>query len=187
MASARIAGGLFLALVAFGGVGAVGACASTPDPNAETTVAVSPEAFRDFAGGGANVGVQGMLAARCGSLDCHGAVGQSLRIFSEFGLRLQDDAGNIPGGAATTPSEIFATYLAVIDIQPELTTKVFHGALDPHELLLLRKPLGLERHKGGQVLASDDVGDICLTTWLTDGLDGGAINNKACNTAAGQL
>jgi hypothetical protein len=164
--------------------GIVGACASTPDPNATTVIAVSPEAFSDYAGGGQNVGVQGFLAAKCGSLDCHGAIGESLRIFSQYGLRLVDDAGDIPGGGGTTPAEIFASYVSVISIQPELTTKAFHGAIDPHQLLLFRKPLGLERHKGGTVMTASDNGDICLTSWFEDGLDAGGIQNGACNDAA---
>ena len=179
---ARISGAIVLSLAI---ARVVAGCASTPDTSQETQIFVSPNAFSDFAGAGTNVGVQGFLAMRCGSLDCHGAVGESLRIFSQYGLRLVDDAGDIPGGGSTTPAEIFATYVSVITIQPELTSKVFFGAQDPHTLLLLRKPLGLERHKGGQVLQSNDYGDICLTTWFQDGLpDSGGIDNAACNKAA---
>lgn len=183
MTRARIAGCAILSCA----VGAViAACAATPDPNLETTVAVSPEAFSDYAGGGPNnnAGVQGFLAQKCGSLDCHGAVGESFRIFSQYGLRLVDDAGDIPGGGATTPAEIFASYVSVITIQPELTAKAFHGAIDPHQLLILRKPLGLERHKGGQVLENNDNGDLCLTSWFAEGLDAGGLNNTACDNAA---
>jgi hypothetical protein len=151
---------------------------------------VSPNALSDFEGGNGNAGVQGMLAQKCGSLDCHGAVGEALRIFSQDGLRLGEDAGsNIPGGAPTTQQEVFATYISTITIQPEQTSRVFHGDADPHTLLLLRKPLALESHKGGQVLQSGDPGDVCLTSWLEDGLlapDGGArtIDNAACNAEA---
>jgi hypothetical protein len=172
--------------------GLVVACAATPDTSQVTDIFVSRFAFADFAGGitasgATNAGVQGFLANKCGSLDCHGSSGRSLRIYSQYGLRLVDDAGDIPGGAPTTPSEIFASYIATISVQPELTSKVFHGDLDPHQLLLLRKPLGLERHKGGTVLQSNDNGDICLTTWLTGGLtDGGTslLDNDACNKEA---
>jgi hypothetical protein len=186
---ARLAGASALA---FAAAGLVLACAPTPDTSQITEIAVSQFAFTDFAGGitasgATNAGVQGFLANKCGTLDCHGSSGRSLRIFSQYGLRLVDDAGDIPGGAPTTPNEIFATYISAISVQPELTTKAFHGDEDPHSLLLLRKPLGLERHKGGQVLQPNDYGDLCLTSWLTDGLsDGGTstIDNAACNTAA---
>ncbi len=183
---ARIAGALALA---FAAAGVVAACAGTPDVNQVTVVSVSENALRDFAGGisasgATNAGVQGFLALKCGTLDCHGSIGRPLRIYSQYGLRLFDDAGDIPGGAPTTPQEIFDNYIAAISVQPEDTAKVFHGDLDPHSLLLLRKPLGLERHKGGQVLQSNDNGDLCLTTWLTDGLDAGGIDNAACNAAA---
>jgi hypothetical protein len=192
-ARARFGGATVLSLAV---AGIFVACASTPDTSEVTNIYLSPNAYTDFAGGptttgGFNSGVQGMLAMKCGGLDCHGSLGESLRIFSQYGLRLVDDAGDIPGGAATTPEEIYSNFISAISVQPELTSKVFYGLQDPHTLLLLRKPLALERHKGGQVLQSGDPGDVCLTTWLQDGLeepDGAllTIDNTACNTE-GQL
>jgi hypothetical protein len=191
---ARITGAILLCLTA---AWLAVACAGTPNTSETTTIYTSADAYRDFAGygttasGAPNAGVQGMLATKCATLDCHGQVGRSLRIFSQNGLRLADDAGtgNVSGGAATTPAEIFANFTSTISVQPEQTSKVFAGQEDPHALILLRKPLGLERHKGGQVLASGDPGDLCLTSWLQDGLKqaGGepiTINNAACNTEA---
>ena len=151
--------------------GVVVACASVPNANETTSIYTSANAYDDFAGspGGApNAGVQGMLAAKCATLDCHGEVGRSLRIFSQNGLRIADDSGNVPGVQATTPEEIFANFTSTIS-WPRRTSKVFANQDDPHVLILLRKPLGLERHKGGQVLASGDPGDVCLTSWLEDG------------------
>jgi hypothetical protein len=181
-----VGGALALSLLA---AGIIVACAGTPNASEVTNIYTSQSAFTDFAGGGANAGVQGFLAAKCGTLDCHGSIGRPLRIFSQYGLRLVDDAGDVPGGAPTTEAEIFANYTSAISVQPELTSKVFYGLEDPHVLLLLRKPLALERHKGGQVLASGDNGDLCLTSWLEDGLeepDGApiTIDNQACNNAA---
>jgi len=188
---ARITGAILLGLTA---AWLAAACAGVPSTTETTTIYTSADAYRDFAGYGttngvANTGVQGMLATKCATLDCHGQVGRSLRIFSQNGLRLADDAGNVSGGAATTPAEIFANFTSTISVQPEQTSKVFAGQEDPHALILLRKPLGLERHKGGQVLASNDNGDLCLTSWLQDGIvqaDGGtlAIDNAACNAEA---
>jgi hypothetical protein len=188
---ARILGASFLALAA---AAAIFACAGTPDTGAGavTHIYISPNAYPDFHGsfdGGPNRGVQGFLATKCGSLDCHGAIGRPFRVFSQYGLRQVDDAGDIPGGAPTSDSEIYANYASAIGVQPELTSKVFYGLVDPHALLLLRKPLNLERHKGGQVLQGSDNGDICLSTWLQDGLidQSGTpitLDNNACNTAA---
>jgi hypothetical protein len=184
---ARIGAALALSLAT---AGVVVACASSPNPQDTTTIFTSTNAYVDFAGGAGNAGVQGMLANKCGTLDCHGSIGRSLRIFSQFGLRLVDDAGDVPGGAgATTEAEIFANYTSAISVQPELTSKVFAGYAVPHSLLLLRKPLGLERHKGGQVLTNGDPGDICLSTWLQDGLvdannNAITIDNQACNAEA---
>ncbi len=184
---ARVGAAIVFSLVT---AGIVVACASSPDPTAVTNIYTSQNAFLDFAGSGSNKGVQGMLANKCGTLDCHGSLGRSLRIFSQYGLRLVDDAGDIPGGpGATTEAEIFANYTSAISVQPELTSKVFYGREDPSVLLILRKPLGLERHKGGQVLSNQDPGYLCLTTWLQDGLvdpNGNPItlDNEACNSEA---
>jgi hypothetical protein len=183
---ARIVGA---AVLTFAVAGAILACASTPDTTAVTNIYIAPNAFPDFKGNGTNKGVQGVLAMKCGGLDCHGSMGRALRIFSQYGLRQVDEAGDVPGGAPTTDAEVYANYVSAISVQPELTSKVFYGLVDPHALLLLRKPLGLERHKGGQVLQSGDNGDICLSTWLQDGLvdQSGTpitLDNNACNTAA---
>ena len=69
-----------------------GSCASSPDPGRATTI-VAPD-FVQFKTGGVN----DLLANRCGTLDCHGQVGRPLRIYSRTGLRILDDAANVPGG-----------------------------------------------------------------------------------------
>jgi hypothetical protein len=191
---ARLAGAGALSLMV---AAVVVACAGSPDTSAVTNIYISPNAFTDFAGGAPpppatvpNAGVIGFIALKCGTLDCHGSIGRPFRIFSQFGLRLVDEAGDIPGGAPTTEAEIYADYISAISVQPELTSKVFYGLLDPHTLLLLRKPRGLERHKGGTVLGgANDPGDICLTSWLQDGLQDQngkplTIDNTNCNLAA---
>ncbi len=162
------------------GVVLVAACGGTPDPNRVTNIYTPDDAFEQYAGGGAKIGVDGFLAARCGTLDCHGGIGRPLRIFSQSGLRIVDDAGNYPGGAPETEAEIFANFTAAISVQPELTSEVFAGNFDPHVLLLLRKPMQLERHKGGQVIQGGDTGDTCLTSWLS----GLGVDYTACGNAA---
>jgi len=178
--NARFVGSVTLAMAIAASFVVVAACGPTPDPNRVTNIYTPDNAFEEYAGGGAQVGVDGFLAARCATLDCHGQIGRPLRLFSQDGLRIVDDAGNYPGGAPETESEIFANFTAAISIQPELTSEVFAGNYDPHVLLLLRKPLQLERHKGGPVLQPNDDGDTCLTSWLS----GNGVDYTACGNAA---
>jgi len=176
------AGGLSLAVAAV-----IVACAASPDTTEVTQIYTTGNAYTDFAGGvgsdgKVHSGVIGFVAHTCGTLDCHGEIGRPFRLFSRDGLRLVDEAGDIPGGSPTTEAEILADYTSAISVQPELTSKVFYGLEDPHVLLLLRKPLGLERHKGGTVISGGSNGDLCLSSWLTDGT--GPLNQNACDQAA---
>jgi len=116
-------------------------------------------------------GVSRVLEKRCGTLDCHGQIGRPLRIYGEFGLRFVDDAGNQPGLGATTETEYEANYQSVIGLQPEIMTLVVDGQLPAESLMLLRKPLQLERHKGGAVFVEGDDAYNCFTTWLAGQTD----------------
>jgi len=116
--------------------------------------------------------VSPVFERRCGTLDCHGQVGRPLRIYSGLGLRLPNDAGNIPGSSATTPDEITANYRSVIGLQPEQMTRVIAGLDPPDSLLILAKPLMLEAHKGGPAFApTGDPGAGCITTWILGNVD----------------
>ncbi len=116
--------------------------------------------------------VSPVFERRCGTLDCHGQVGRPLRIYSGLGLRLPNDAGDIPGSGATTPDEITANYRAVIGLQPEQMTRVIAGEAPPDSLLILSKPLNLESHKGGPAFApTGDPGAGCITTWILGAVD----------------
>jgi len=124
--------------------------------------------------------VSPVFERRCGTLDCHGQEGRPLRIYSGRGLRLANDAGNIPGSNDTTPAEITANYRAVIGLEPEEISRVVAGADSPHDLLILAKPLMLESHKGGPALApSNDPGETCITTWVL----GTGVDKTACSDA----
>jgi hypothetical protein len=133
------------------------------------------------ASGAAQDGVSVVLERRCGTLDCHGQVGRPLRIYGQYGLRFVDDAGNVPGVQPTTATEHEANYQAVIGLQPELMTEVVQGNAPPEDLMLLRKPLQLERHKGGQVFETGDDGYNCFVTWL-----GGQADYTSCTAAVAQ-
>jgi len=165
---------------------ALGVACSSFDQNAVTEV-TGPD-YGEFsitnsigADGATNAGVDAVLEQRCASLDCHGQMGRALRLFSQSGLRLiSQDAANVPGGAPTTQTELVANYQAVIGLQPELMTEVVQGNEPPTALLLLRKPLQLERHKGGQVIVPGSNAYDCIVSWL-----GGPSNfsERACALA----
>jgi hypothetical protein len=187
--SSRFASALVVLAASASGVFVTGACASAPDSNAQTDVYTYVNSFPQFGGNavapgqGLGAGLEGMLEAHCATLDCHGQLGRPLRLYSQNGLRNFDDAGsggtNVTGGAPTTYNEIFENYIAVIGLQPELMSKVLSGNLDPTQLLIVRKPRQMERHKGGQVIDVGDNADTCLISWLT-----GVFQPAECNAAA---
>lgn len=118
------------------------------------------------------------MEKRCGSLDCHGQEGRPLRLFSEWGLRLEADQNGQRVAKATTADERVANYRAVVSLEPEELSKCFESKGDDIVLLqLLKKPLGLEnqgmRHKGGPVMtqAEDDNGWKCLFGWASGNVD----------------
>jgi hypothetical protein len=119
--------------------------------------------------------VSPVFERRCGTLDCHGQVGRPLRIYSGLGLRLPNDAGDLPGMGATTPDEITDNYYSVVGLEPEEMTRVIAGVDPPTKLLILAKPLGLEAHKGGTQIVVGDPAYNCITSWLaTTGVDSAA-------------
>ncbi|HEY8041799.1 MAG TPA: hypothetical protein VIF15_18475 [Polyangiaceae bacterium] len=160
---------------------AVGACVSTPDPG--KAVSVTGPDYTGFAGDGTanNVGVHAFLERRCGTLDCHGQAGRPFRVYSGGGLRLANDAGLLSGQGSTTPDEVFANYEALVGLQPEQLALVLQGKDVPTSLLVVAKPLALQTHKGGPVLAVADSGDHCLEGWL---LGANSEYVSYCNMAA---
>jgi len=157
--------------------GATVDCAATPDPG-QVTVVVTPD-FAAFAGDANNAGVHTFLEKRCGTLDCHGQTGRPFRLFSSGGLRLLNDAGLTSGAGTDTAQEIYANYQALVGLQPEETSRVVNNEDPPSSLLVVAKPLGLQTHKGGQALAPNDSGDLCLEGWLMNKVDMAACNDAA--------
>lgn len=169
------------ALVGLAVLGAMGAlvtgstsCASPPD-NKRFTEILQPDfpTYRTF--------VDSYLQRRCGTLDCHGQPGRAYRIYGFAGFRLYNlDAGLVSGQQPTTEEEVLANYQAAVALEPEEMSRLIatQGA-DPNKLILLRKALRLERHKGGPAMAEDDAGYKCVVAWLrirtvrptADGLD----------------
>ncbi len=153
-----------------------------PDENAITEVtAPDYDAFKGVGVDGALLpaGVSRMLERRCGTLDCHGQTTRPLRIYGQNGLRFVEDGGDVPGVQPTTEIEHLANYQAVIGLQPEEMSRVTAGVDPPESLLLMRKPLQLERHKGGAVFVSGDNAYVCLASWMA-----GHTNFDACGGAS---
>lgn len=140
-----------------------GCIASTPD---DPPTILLPHARPSLEAFGADPGPADMLEARCGSLDCHGQAGRPLRIYGQSGLRL--DPNDSPGGRPRTEAETLATYISVIGVEPEQMGAVAseRGA-EPTRLMLVRKAIGTERHKGGRVFTDEsDPAYACLIAWL---------------------
>ena len=116
-----------------------------------------------------------LLVHRCGTLDCHGSTYRNMRIFGNEGLRLSPtDRPLVP--ACTTPRELDEDYDSVVGLEPEVLSAVVsdHGA-NPERLSLVRKPLGLDDHKGLKLMQPGDDTYVCLTSWLA-----GATDTAAC-------
>lgn len=162
------------------------ACSAVPDST--TLLTVNGPSLADFSGAG---GVSATLERNCGSFDCHGNDSRPLRLYSQYGLRkpiglitVVEDAGDAgpaepdvddagppkPGGVPTTAEEVLANYQSVITLEPRVMQAVVKGA-DPYELLLLKKPLAIEGHKGGPALHKNGDAENCIVSWLKNKTD----------------
>lgn len=145
------------------GLVAMISCASSPDENRVTQV-ITP----DFATYVANV--DAYLTRRCGSLDCHGQPGRAYRIYSREGFRLYtiQDGSLVSGQQPTAPEEQRANFQALVALEPEEMSRLMgRQGENPNLLMFLRKPLKIERHKGGPAMAEDDPGYRCVVAWLS--------------------
>ena len=147
---------------------ATAAC-SSPDAS-ERTPLVGPDRLSFDS-------VAAFLDHRCGSLDCHGTRYRNLRMWGHDGMRLA--LGDVPGGSETTADELDASYLAVVELEPEIMAVVVrdHGA-NPERLTFVRKARGMEKHAGGAIISPGDARDVCVTSWLA-----GLTNIQACSAA----
>jgi hypothetical protein len=108
--------------------------------------------------------VLNLLSVRCGSVDCHGTIARNLRIYGSTGMRwLVTDRPYAP--VCNTPEEDEQSYFSVVGLEPEAMSEVVSGG-DPSLLTMVRKARGTESHKGGQIWATGDDSDTCLTSWL---------------------
>ncbi|MBX3225710.1 MAG: hypothetical protein KIT84_30965 [Labilithrix sp.] len=141
--------------------GGATSCAATPDRSRATFILLPDYiAYRD--------NVDPYLQRRCGTLDCHGQPGRAYRLYGFSGFRLyNEDAGLVSGQQPTTEAEITANFQATVALEPEeMSRLIARQGVDPEKLIFLRKPLRLERHKGGRSMEIDDPGYRCVTAWL---------------------
>lgn len=160
-------------------------CASTPDPSRYTIIDL-PD-YNQFAGiglGPGNAGVHVFLEVQCGTLDCHGQLGRPFRLFAQNGLRAANDAGNVAGGNGETPDELYANYVSLVGLEPEEMSRVVAGDDVPTHLLVVKKPRGIEGHKGGVRMLEGDPLDLCLTSWLGSASGEAQFDQKNCTAAA---
>lgn len=117
------------------------------------------------------------MERRCATLDCHGAPGRNLRLYTGSGLRLNPK--DIPGTGQTTEAEYDASYWSVYGLEPEIMNAVIaDDGEDPERLALIRKARGTESHKPGALMEEGDDLDDCLTSWLKS-----KVNEPACKKA----
>ena len=93
------------------------------------------------------------------------------------------------GSGPTSVAEINANYIALVGLQPELVTSLMakpnRTADDVRHLLILAKPLQLERHKGGPALLLGEPADECIELWLLGQMESAQSNGPAlCATGA---
>jgi hypothetical protein len=133
-----------------------------------------------------NKDVSTFMEHRCAGLDCHGQDGRPLRLYSEWGLRLEANKDGSRNRNATTDDEKAANYRAVVGLEPEDLARCFASkGGDIATLQLVKKPLDIQgggiRHKGGPVLkqVDDDPGWQCLFGFVS-----GNVDQKQCDQAA---
>lgn len=169
-------------LIVSGLVAATVLACSPPDKGELERVAAVVGSRRASPGTFRTAGVSTVFEKRCGSLDCHGSIARNMRVYSARGLRLPNDGGIGPGEGETTLDEITANYQSILTLEPELTNAVIEGA-DPLTLLVLKKPLEIEKHKGGASIRRGDDADRCIQSWFKeDTLT--PIDTGACTRAA---
>jgi hypothetical protein len=142
------------------------ACADAPDENAAFPIAAGLD------GGSYKTQVHPAIEKACGKTDCHGKLPRGLRVYGATALRLPGATG------PTTQEEIEATFQSIEGLEPE-KLNAFLGTQPrtkdgAYHLLLLGKPLQLERHRGGISLRTGEPAEVCITSWLLGTTDAGA-------------
>ena len=118
-----------------------------------------------------------VLAVHCGTLDCHGDAARNLRIYSIYGLRL--DENDVTGFGGTTDGELDRTYESISTIEPERLSRIVRaGGSGAGDWLVLGKGRGIQHHAGGSRLVVGQPADTCLLLWIAGRSD--AVFEEAC-------
>ena len=161
---------------------ALASCATEPDDGSTPKQGVS-----DIDPAGYYAVVQPVFERRCGSTDCHGQLPRGLRVYGASGLRLDGATGapRLRGDETvpTTHDEARATYVSILGLQPELTDALARKSPrtpdDAYTLLVLTKPLALERHRPGAALLKGEPAERCIVSWLV-----GSVDAASCSAGA---
>jgi hypothetical protein len=123
-------------------LGALLSACQTDAGGRERIAAGDPQVFESY--------LQPYLEARCASLDCHGAAGRALRLYSELGLRREPTLRSRPVTDGAEPQPITP---AELDDNQLALAAIAAGESTPDAQLALRKPLALAAggiaHEGG--------------------------------------
>ena len=113
--------------------------------------------------------VHPVMEKTCGAADCHGKEPRGLRVYGKTALRLPGETGE------TSPAEIRATYVSIVGLEPEKTNDFARrdprSTEEAYRLLVLAKPLGIERHRPGVSLRKGEKAEQCLLSWLMGHVD----------------
>lgn len=120
--------------------------------------------------------VSDAMQLHCGTLDCHGQTGRNMRLYGQYGLRLAPTDN--PLDQSTSNAEYDACYASIAGLEPEAMSDVVLHSAQPDALAMFRKPRGIEKHKGGQLVIQGDALDRCMVTWVT-----GTVDSDACFAA----
>jgi hypothetical protein len=149
----------------------LGGAACTPEPKNEP-IEVIPLDQASY-----ESAVHPVFEHTCGSVDCHGKEPRGLRVYGQASLRLP----GLAPGAPTTEAEMAATYQSIIGLEPEKLNAFLSAtprtADEAYKLLLLAKPLAIERHRPGVSLRKGEPAEKCILSWLMSQVD-----HDACAT-----
>jgi len=173
--------------VACAGTAFAASCASVPDNTRLTVFAAEDGGSLEPDYATYKTYVNNIVERQCGTFDCHGQPGRAYRIYSFQGLRVfNPEAGLQSGISETTEDERRYNFQSLISIQPEEMRRVMaRGGDNPDVLIFLSKPLGNERHKGGNVIARNGPAYKCIAGWLRTPVGGAldADSQRSCKSA----
>ena len=168
----------FGGVIRFGGMLLLLASVTSVTSVACTVPPTDPRVTEDVPDRASFAPVSDLLEHRCGSLDCHGIPQRNLRLYGSEGLRFSPSA-RPSSQPSTTEAEYDQNFLSIVGLEPEImSTVVEERGANPLRLTLLRKPLGIENHKGGTLFSMGDSQMGCVTSWL-----GGKTDSAQCVAA----